>query len=115
MSQQSFQSSWMTEELSLLRDSVRRFFEAEAIPNDRRWMAQKHVDRSFWLKAGELGSGRGSKKATSASMFAGIIRSFGSSSVAVSSPAQSVYDPPEFFKLNFVCPCSRMFFDENHR
>lgn len=55
MSQQSFQSSWMTEELSLLRDSVRRFFEAEAIPNDRRWMAQKHVDRSFWLKAGELG------------------------------------------------------------
>jgi len=45
MSDTTFRSSWMTEELDLPRDSVRRFFEAEAMPNDLRWMQQKHVDR----------------------------------------------------------------------
>ncbi|TDU28968.1 acyl-CoA dehydrogenase [Panacagrimonas perspica] len=50
-----FRSSWMNEELDLLRDSVRRFFEAEAVPNDHRWNQQKHVDREFWRKAGEVG------------------------------------------------------------
>jgi acyl-CoA dehydrogenase len=48
-------SPWMTEELALFRDSVRRFIEREVTPNEPRWRAQKHVDRAFWLKAGEAG------------------------------------------------------------
>lgn len=48
-------SGWMDEELDMLKDAVRRFFHAEVIPNDERWNKQKHVDRSFWKKAGEMG------------------------------------------------------------
>ena len=47
--------SWETEELALLRESVRAFFEQELVPNVERWERQKHVDRSLWTKAGELG------------------------------------------------------------
>ncbi|SEQ47838.1 acyl-CoA dehydrogenase [Solimonas aquatica] len=55
MTQLAYRSPWMTQELELLRDSARRFFEAEAVPNEARWAQQKHVDREFWRKAGEMG------------------------------------------------------------
>lgn len=55
MTTMPYRSTWMNDELELLRDAVRRFFEAEAVPNDRRWNEQKHVDRAFWRKAGEVG------------------------------------------------------------
>lgn len=48
-------SPWMTDELRLLRRTVRDFLIREALPNAARWDAQQQVDRSFWLKAGELG------------------------------------------------------------
>ncbi|WP_019140958.1 acyl-CoA dehydrogenase family protein [Noviherbaspirillum massiliense] len=46
---------WENDDLSMFRDAVRRFFAAEIVPNDARWMQQHHVDRSFWNKAGEMG------------------------------------------------------------
>jgi acyl-CoA dehydrogenase len=45
----------MTEELTLFRDSARRFITQEVIPHETRWREQKQVDRDFWLKAGEAG------------------------------------------------------------
>ena len=46
---------WMTPELTMFRDAVRRFFADEVVPNDARWQKQHHVDRDFYLKAGEMG------------------------------------------------------------
>jgi alkylation response protein AidB-like acyl-CoA dehydrogenase len=37
------------------RDSVRRFMEAEVVPNDERWQEQGYVDRDVWRKAGANG------------------------------------------------------------
>jgi acyl-CoA dehydrogenase len=48
-------SDWMTDELSMLRDLARAFFEREAVPHQERWAKQQHVDRDFWNKAGEVG------------------------------------------------------------
>ena len=48
-------SPWMTDELSLLRETAREFFRRESVPHHERWAAQKHVDREFWNKAGEVG------------------------------------------------------------
>jgi acyl-CoA dehydrogenase len=46
---------WMSEELELLRDSARRFFERECVPHDARWRAQQHADRAIWTQAGRAG------------------------------------------------------------
>lgn len=46
---------WMTEELEMLRDSARRFFERECVPNETRWRAQHHADRGIWTQAGVAG------------------------------------------------------------
>jgi len=46
---------WMNEELEMLRDSARRFFERECVPNEPRWRAQHHADREIWTKAGQAG------------------------------------------------------------
>ncbi|MBP2338245.1 acyl-CoA dehydrogenase [Saccharothrix coeruleofusca] len=48
-------SAWMTEDLDQLRGLARAFFQKEAVPHQRRWAEQKHVDRDFWTKAGQLG------------------------------------------------------------
>ena len=44
-----------TPEHEMFRDTVRRFFERELIPNLDRWEAAGVVDREFWLKCGEAG------------------------------------------------------------
>lgn len=46
---------WMDEELGMLRDSARRFFERECMPHESRWRAQHHADREIWTKAGQAG------------------------------------------------------------
>jgi acyl-CoA dehydrogenase len=43
---------WMDAELQMLRDTARRFFERECVPNEPRWRAQHHADREIWNKAG---------------------------------------------------------------
>jgi acyl-CoA dehydrogenase len=49
------ESPWMTDELRLLQKTTHEFLVREALPNAARWDEQRHVDRSFWHKAGELG------------------------------------------------------------
>lgn len=39
----------------LFRDSVRKFFEQEAVPFHGQWEKDGHVDRALWNKAGEAG------------------------------------------------------------
>jgi acyl-CoA dehydrogenase len=51
----AYVSPWMDEELAALRDTARRFFVKEAVPQMPKWSEQQFVDREFWLKAGELG------------------------------------------------------------
>ena len=46
---------WMNEELNILADATEKFFAAELIPNQEKYLAQKFVDREFWQKAGEYG------------------------------------------------------------
>jgi acyl-CoA dehydrogenase len=37
------------------RDSVRRFMQAEVVPQDEKWQEQGYADKSVWRKAGENG------------------------------------------------------------
>lgn len=50
-----YRFSWMDDELGMLSDAMRSFVAAEMTPHEPRWMAQGHVDRDFWYKAGEVG------------------------------------------------------------
>ncbi|MDK9697338.1 MAG: acyl-CoA dehydrogenase family protein [Siculibacillus sp.] len=47
--------SWWTEELSILEESLTRFFEAEYLPHEAAWEKARIVPRVFWEKAGEAG------------------------------------------------------------
>src|SRR5258705_9182187 len=47
--------SWGDDELDALRELVRDFLATEAVPRQAEWERQHHVDREFWLRAGELG------------------------------------------------------------
>ncbi|RZT39248.1 acyl-CoA dehydrogenase family protein [Cupriavidus agavae] len=51
----SNQSPWITEDLSIFQDAIRKFVERELVPNEERWGKQQHVDRETWRKAGEIG------------------------------------------------------------
>ena len=46
---------WMSDELVMFRDAVRKFVAAELVPHDERWAKQGHVDRDVWHKAGAMG------------------------------------------------------------
>ena len=46
---------WMSDELAMFRDAVRKFVESELVPHDERWSKQGHVDREVWAKAGAMG------------------------------------------------------------
>jgi acyl-CoA dehydrogenase len=48
-------SPWMDEDLSIYRDAVVRFVDAEMVPNDEKWRKQQHVGKEIWRKAGEMG------------------------------------------------------------
>ena len=37
------------------RDTVRKFYEKEVVPNIAKYEEQQHVDRDLWNKAGEMG------------------------------------------------------------
>jgi len=50
-----YESPWMDDDLRMLREAVSRFVETEMLPNEPRWRAQKHVDRSTWRQVGEAG------------------------------------------------------------
>ena len=44
-----------SEEHTAFRETVRKFYEKEVIPNIEKYELQQHVDRELWNKAGELG------------------------------------------------------------
>ncbi len=46
---------WMTDDLRLFQDTVRRFVERELAPNEARWAQQGYIDRETWRRAGEVG------------------------------------------------------------
>jgi acyl-CoA dehydrogenase len=46
----------MTEELDTFRDQFRKFLAKDLAPYADKWRAQKMVDRSAWLKLGEMGA-----------------------------------------------------------
>jgi acyl-CoA dehydrogenase len=48
-------SAWMTEDLVLLEQQVRRFIAAEYVPHLDRWNEQGMYDRDVWNKAGAAG------------------------------------------------------------
>ena len=51
----AYRAAWMTEEHDLLRDAVRKFYQAELAPNEARWAKEGIVDREVWRKAGAAG------------------------------------------------------------
>jgi len=48
-------STWMDDELMMLEDSCRQFYERECLPHYEEWEAQGSFSRALWLKAGEMG------------------------------------------------------------
>ena len=44
-----------TAEHEAFRETVRKFYEKEVIPNTAKYEAQQHVDRDLWNKAGAMG------------------------------------------------------------
>lgn len=48
-------AAWMNEELSIMTDGVRKFFEAELLPNLDQYNKESCVSRDFWQKAGDNG------------------------------------------------------------
>jgi acyl-CoA dehydrogenase len=52
----AYRSSWMTDELTLFRESLRRFLVSELAPRAENWRTQKRVDRDAWRALGEIGA-----------------------------------------------------------
>jgi alkylation response protein AidB-like acyl-CoA dehydrogenase len=50
-----YESPWMNDELRILRESARRFFEKEFAPHNERWIEAGKVDRDAWRRAGDAG------------------------------------------------------------
>lgn len=48
-------SPWMNEELLLLEDACRQFYERECVPHYEEWEARGDVGRKIWEKAGQMG------------------------------------------------------------
>ncbi|CAG9168208.1 Acryloyl-CoA reductase (NADH) [Cupriavidus laharis] len=49
------QRPWITDDLAMFQDAIRKFIERELVPHEDRWWKQQHVDREIWRKAGEMG------------------------------------------------------------
>ena len=49
------QRPWITDDLAMFQDGIRKFIERELAPHEERWWKQQHVDREIWRKAGEMG------------------------------------------------------------
>lgn len=51
----NFTPRWMTEELTLLRETVARFADNEIVPGDEKARKEGNVGYELWRKAGEMG------------------------------------------------------------
>ena len=52
---QAYRSPWETEDHTMFRDTVRKFFDAEFVPQREHWVERGHMEPEFWHKAGEVG------------------------------------------------------------
>ncbi len=52
---ENYESPWLNDELRILQDASRKFFEQEFRPLNEKWIAQGKVDRDAWNKAGAAG------------------------------------------------------------
>ncbi|MDU8929820.1 acyl-CoA dehydrogenase family protein [Alisedimentitalea sp. MJ-SS2] len=50
-----YEPAWMDDELRMFGDAISKFYMAEMVPHEGRWQKQGHIDRDFWMKAGEMG------------------------------------------------------------
>ena len=50
-----YEAPWMNDELRILKDAAKKFFEQEFVPEAARWNAEGVVDKAAWRKAGEAG------------------------------------------------------------
>lgn len=55
MTMLDIKSPWMDEELTIMRDAVRKFIAREFTPKAEQWDKQGYVDREAWRLAGEAG------------------------------------------------------------
>jgi acyl-CoA dehydrogenase len=55
MLHENYRSPWLDDELRILQDAARRFFEQEFKPLNGKWHEQGKVDRNAWVKAGSAG------------------------------------------------------------
>lgn len=51
----NFTPRWMTEELTLMRETVARFADNEIVPGDEKARKEGNVGHELWRKAGEMG------------------------------------------------------------
>ena len=51
----SYTSPWMSEDLTIFQDAVKKFYTKEFAPQSDKWTKQGYVDRETWLQAGEAG------------------------------------------------------------
>ncbi len=51
----NYVSPWMDEELHIMRDAVRKFYQKEFVPNMPKWEKQGFIDREAWRVAGKAG------------------------------------------------------------
>ncbi|APT91154.1 acyl-CoA dehydrogenase [Corynebacterium sphenisci DSM 44792] len=54
-SRTEYTSPWRTPDVEELGKLARDVFLKEAVPNQEKWDAQKHVDRGFWNTCGDVG------------------------------------------------------------
>lgn len=52
----AYRSSWMTDELVLFRQGLRKFLESELAPRAAGWRERRQVDRESWRALGETGA-----------------------------------------------------------
>ena len=55
MSNDAQSPPWQTDDVRMLRESVRRFVREELVPQQPRWREQHHPDAAAWLSAGRIG------------------------------------------------------------
>ena len=52
---ENYTSPWLNDELRILEDAARKFFETEFLPKNEAWHEAGVVDRDAWNQAGEAG------------------------------------------------------------
>jgi acyl-CoA dehydrogenase len=52
---ENYESPWLDDELRILQDAAKKFFETEMVPHNKQWEADGKVSMDAWHKAGQAG------------------------------------------------------------